>query len=157
MNAAKFVFEGFLPPTPAARRSRLQILSDERRTVVFYEAPHRIEMLLHDLVQIFGAARMATVARELTKKFETILTGTLETLAETLSEDDNQKKGEFVIVVSGVKADAVSDTHELERILNVLLEDLSLKQAVSTAVKLTKVKKNQVYRVAMVLSELKDA
>ena len=155
VNASKFVFEGFLSPSPVARRSRLKDLSEEKRTVVFYEAPHRIEGLLSDLLDTFGADRTATVARELTKTFETILAGTLAILSKTLSEDENHKKGEFVVVVSGRKSDVADDTHELERILSVLLEDMPVKQAVSTAVKLTKMKKNHVYRVAMALSSRK--
>ena len=156
INAGRFVFEGFLPADAGARRSRLQTLAGEPRTVVFYEAPHRIKTLLDDLVEIFGEGRTATVARELTKTFETILTGTLEELAEKVREDPNQRKGEFVVVVAGV-AEEVSDDQDLERILRVLLEELSVKQAVSIAVELTGEKKNRVYRMAMALSRDLDA
>ena len=145
--AGRFVFEGFLPPGAGLRRTRLRALSSEPRTVVFYEAPHRIKVLLQDLVEIFGAERGVTVARELTKTFETITTGTLLRLAQVVGEDEYQQKGEMVVVVAGA-SQVVEDEDELERVLQTLLEELSVKQAVSIAVKLTSQKRNKVYRLA---------
>ena len=147
INANQFVFEGFLPAASGARRSRLQTLTNESSTLVFYEAPHRIEALLGDLVEIFGSSRTATVARELTKSFETIITGSLSSLVEKLAADEHQRKGEFVVVVEG-SSELVSDDDETQRVLRLLLEDLSLKQAVLIAVKLTGEKKNKLYRLA---------
>ena len=94
-----------------------------------------------------GSSRTATVARELTKSFETIITGSLSSLVEKLAADEHQRKGEFVVVVEG-SSELVSDDDETQRVLRLLLEDLSLKQAVLIAVKLTGEKKNKLYRLA---------
>ncbi|HLP31614.1 MAG TPA: 16S rRNA (cytidine(1402)-2'-O)-methyltransferase, partial [Geothrix sp.] len=100
----RFVFEGFLPPKEGARRQRLEAMKDEPRTQVYFEAPHRVEETLGDLVRVFGADREAVVARELTKTFETIRRGTLAELAAWVAEDANQRRGEIVLVVAGAPA-----------------------------------------------------
>lgn len=147
----RFVFEGFLPSKSAARRQRLQALANETRTLVFYEAPHRIEDLLKDLIDLYGGERLATYVREMTKNFETIRHTNLNSLYEIIGEDPNQCKGEFVLMVHG--ADEIhhgeKDEIELRRVLNILLEELPLKQAVTLAVKLTRVKKNDIYALAL--------
>jgi 16S rRNA (cytidine1402-2'-O)-methyltransferase len=97
----RFVFEGFLPAKAAARRERLQQLAGEVRTLAFYESSHRIQDTLADLAQVFGPARPAVIARELTKLFETVLDGTLGELHAAVSADANQRKGEFVVLVQG--------------------------------------------------------
>jgi 16S rRNA (cytidine1402-2'-O)-methyltransferase len=102
----RFVFEGFLPAKAAARRERLQQLAGEVRTLAFYESSHRIQDTLADLAQVFGPARPAVIARELTKLFETVLDGTLEELHAAVSADANQRKGEFVVLVQGAGDDA---------------------------------------------------
>lgn len=151
INASRFVFEGFLPAAPGARRRRLQSLTSESRTLVLYEAPHRIEALLGDMVEIFGSERIATLARELTKSFETITTGPLSSLAHKLAGDEHQRKGEFVIVMEGA-SEVVTDLDETHRVLRALLEDLTVKQAVSIAIRLTGEKKNKLYRLATEIS-----
>ncbi len=147
----RFVFEGFLPSKSVARRQRLQALANETRTLVFYEAPHRIEDLLKDLIDLYGGERLATYVREMTKNFETIRHTNLNNLYEIIGEDPNQRKGEFVLMVHG--ADEIhhgeQDEIELQRVLNILLEELPLKQAVTLAVKLTRVKKNDIYALAL--------
>ena len=97
----RFAFEGFLPSKSAARRKRLQSLAAEARTLVFFESSHRIQDCLTDMEQVFGADRPAAVCRELTKQFETVLRGTLAAIRETVEQDENQRKGEFVVLVGG--------------------------------------------------------
>lgn len=150
LPADRFVFEGFLPSKDTARRQRLKELAQETRTLVFYEAPHRIEDLLKDLIEIHGGARLATYVREMTKNFETIRHGTLESLYKAVQTDPNQRKGEFVLMVQGASADNKNeDEIELQRVLNILLQELPLKQAVTLAAKLTQVKRNHVYTLAL--------
>ena len=107
----RFVFEGFLPAKQGARLARLQELQNDPRTLVFYEAPHRIEECLQDMVAVMGAERPATLARELTKTFETIIPATLGELHAKVQADENQRKGEFVLVVAGAqRSDAILDS-----------------------------------------------
>jgi 16S rRNA (cytidine1402-2'-O)-methyltransferase len=148
----RFVFEGFLPPKSAARRAALALLREESRTLVFYESPHRILESLADMVEVFGPAREAVLARELTKQFETVRAGTLGELQAWVTGDANQQRGEFVILVHGrsVTADAELDPG-VERVLSVLLEELPVSQASALAAKITGVKKNRLYDRALTL------
>jgi len=142
----RFVFEGFLPSKQAARRQRLQALATVTATLVFYESSHRICDSLRDMADCFGGEREASVARELTKTFETILHDTLNGLVERVSSDADQQKGEFVVLVQGAPARerAVIDT-ESERLLTVLLSELPLKQAAGLAARITGLSKNALY------------
>jgi 16S rRNA (cytidine1402-2'-O)-methyltransferase len=97
----RFVFEGFLPAKGAARRARLQELAAETRTLVLYESAHRIDDALEDLRTVFGGARRAVLARELTKLFETVRDGSLDELVAFVAGDANQRKGEFVLLIAG--------------------------------------------------------
>ncbi len=100
----RFVFEGFLPNKSAARSARLRELAHEPRTLLFYESSHRIRESLADMEHAFGADRRAVLARELTKKFETVLDGTFAGLRARLDADENQQRGEFVLIVEGAAA-----------------------------------------------------
>ncbi len=100
----RFAFEGFLPPKTAARRTRLQALVAEPRTLVFYESPHRLKETLADLVHVFGGSRRAVVARELTKLHETVYRETLAALAQSAEQDANMLRGECVLVIEGAPA-----------------------------------------------------
>ncbi|WP_132985982.1 16S rRNA (cytidine(1402)-2'-O)-methyltransferase [Luteimonas terricola] len=102
----RFAFEGFLPAKAGARRERLAALVGETRTLAFYESSHRIAESLADFRTVFGDARRAVLARELTKLFETVLDGTLADLHAAVEADANQRKGEFVLLVEGVGDDA---------------------------------------------------
>jgi 16S rRNA (cytidine1402-2'-O)-methyltransferase len=105
--------------------------------------------MLRDMVEIFGSRREATLARELTKRFETVYHGTLEALAARVAEDADTRRGEIVIIVAG-HADLEADgSDELERVLKVLLAELPLKQAVGLAVKLTGAPRNLAYELAI--------
>lgn len=98
----RFTFEGFLPAKRTARLSRLAELAEEERTLIFFEAPHRLEESLRDMVEVLGATREAALARELTKTFETIRLDILAGLMAWVAEDADQQRGECVILVRGV-------------------------------------------------------
>lgn len=146
----RFVFEGFLPAKPAARRSRLQQLADEARTLVFYESSHRIADCITDLCDVFGAEREAVVARELTKAFEQIEAGALVALKDWLAADSNHSRGEFVVLVQGAPAaDEAELTIEAQRVLTILLKELPVKQAAALAAEITGARKNALYQLAL--------
>ncbi len=147
---SRFCFEGFLPAKASARRKVLEKLCQETRTLIFYEAPHRIQETLEDLVASFGGEREAVFARELTKTFETIKRDTLSGLLSWLMADSNQSKGEIVLLVAGhaIKADN-EHIAEAERILNILLAELPLAQAVKLCVEITGVSKRFLYQYAL--------
>ena len=105
----RFVFEGFLPAKASGRRERLARLAGEARTLVFYESSHRIAESLADLAAAFGPERPAVIARELTKLFETVIDGTLASVLARVEADDNQRKGEFVVMVQGAGEDAEAE------------------------------------------------
>lgn len=146
----RFCFEGFLPNKSAARRRRLELLQQATPTLVFFEAPHRILATLTDMQAVFGADRQVVLARELTKRFETFLRGNLADVLQQVSVDVNQQKGEMVILVQGaVPKEENGIEAETERILKILLRELSVKQATSLAAEITGVKKNLLYKFAL--------
>lgn len=150
----RFVFEGFLPAKSSARRNRLEQLCGETRSLVFFESSHRIVDCLQDCQVVFGARRQAVVARELTKQFETIHSDTLEKLAQWVSDDPNQQKGEIVLLVQGqAETESHQVTPEAERILLVLLEELPIKKAAKLAARITGVNKRALYERALRLKE----
>ena len=119
----RFAFEGFLPAKQTARCNVLQSLVNETRTLIFYEAPHRILETLQDVAQIFGAEREVVLARELTKTFETIRGGAIGEMADWVASDTNQQRGEIVLLIHGAIAPAAKDMGtESERVMRVLLE-----------------------------------
>jgi 16S rRNA (cytidine1402-2'-O)-methyltransferase len=142
----RFVFEGFLPSRAAARRARLEGLREERRTLVFFEAVHRIEAALADLAAVFGGARPAALARELTKLHEAVYPGTLESLSARLGEAI-PLKGEFVLVVAGDATPVSGDMAEAQRVFAVLAAELPTGQAARLTAAITGVKRNAVYRL----------
>lgn len=146
----RFVFEGFLPAKHTARLKQLQSLQKENRTLIFYEAPHRITALLDDLLQAFGESRQAVLARELTKLYETVKGGALIELRDWLHADPNQQKGEFVVLVQGAE---ISDDETIKinarQILQTLLSELPVNQAVKLASKISGEKKNLLYAWAL--------
>lgn len=146
----RFTFEGFLPAKAAARRKRLQVLVDEPRTLVFYEAPHRLLETLADMAGIFGSGRRAVLARELTKTFETLHGDSLANLLAWAQADADQQKGEMVLVVEGA-GEAAVDEAEARRILGLLLQELPLGQACALAAKITGLKKKALYPMGLAL------
>lgn len=143
----RFVFEGFLSAKSTARRKRLETLSNETRTLVFYEAPHRILETLQDMSNIFGEAREAVLARELTKTFETIRRATLIDLFNFVNADADQSRGEIVLLVAGATQTEVVEemSEEVIQILKVLASELPPKQAANLAAKITGVAKRVLY------------
>jgi 16S rRNA (cytidine1402-2'-O)-methyltransferase len=150
LGVDRFGFEGYLPATDVQRRTRLERLVSDTRTLVFYEAPHRIEAAIEDLVAVFGAERQAAIARELTKRFETVHRDSLGGLLEWLRADADQRKGEFVIVVEGAAA-AAADAAELRRMLGILLAHLSVKDAAAVAAELTGRSRKELYAMCLEL------
>lgn len=148
----KFLFEGFLPAKKEGRRKRLLELKNFPHTLVFFEAPHRIKELLRDLTETFGAERVATYARELTKKFEAIRLSKLGSILDDLEKEIIPAKGEFIIMVAGASPTIHEPAlQEKERILKILLEELPVKAAVKVAVALTGLPKNTLYETALSL------
>lgn len=146
----RFAFEGFLPAKQVARCTQLRSLADDPRTLIFYEAPHRILETLQDMVEVFGPEREGVMARELTKTFETIKGDKVAELAAWVAADSNQQRGEIVLLVQGApKADSEAMSPEHQRVMKVLLEELPVKQAASLGAKLTGLKKNFLYDWAL--------
>ena len=147
-----FLFYGFLPASGSARRKALEILKAQAVTLVFYEAPHRIIESVVDMAAILGAERRITIAREITKTFETIYSCELSKAEAWLQADANQQRGEFVLLV---EAAAIKDAAEIPedtvRVLKLLLADLPLKQAVQLTTEITGEKKNVLYELALSL------
>ncbi len=145
----RFVFEGFLPAKQHGRQQRLDVLKQENRTMLFYEAPHRLLACLEDMQKVFGQQRRAVVARELTKLFETVLDGTISELIDRVVSDTNQQKGEFVLLVEGTSAESEDAGQNVLSTLDILLRELPLKQAVALAAEITGHKKNYLYQLAL--------
>ena len=141
----RFVFEGFLPAKAGARRERLQVLASEPRTVLFYESSHRIEEMLADAVQAFGGARPAVVARELTKLFETVLDGPLETLAARVAGEADQRKGEFVVLIEGAGDDVDARLAEGRRVYALLAREMKPSLAAKLAADITGAPRKSLY------------
>ncbi|MGH1448156.1 MAG: 16S rRNA (cytidine(1402)-2'-O)-methyltransferase [Pseudomonadaceae bacterium] len=147
----RFAFEGFLPAKASGRRQRLQALAAEPRTWMLYEAPHRLLECLEDMRDILGPERQVVLARELTKTFETIRGAPVGELVEWVRSDSDQQRGECVLVVEAMPArdEEAGLDPEAERVLDVLLEELPVKQAAALAAKITGQKKNRLYQLAL--------
>ena len=146
----RFAFEGFPPAKSAARRACFGRLAAESRTLIFYESPHRIIDSLADMAAEFGAAREAMVARELTKKFETLRAGPLGVLADWIARAETPRQGEFVVLVHGAEARAAAPAlPEAERVLKLLTAELPTSQAVDLAVGITGLPRNTLYKLAL--------
>jgi 16S rRNA (cytidine1402-2'-O)-methyltransferase len=149
-----WLFYGFLPAKPAARRKALQQLAGRPDALVFYEAPHRIEETVADLLAVLGGERTLLLARELTKKFEQLHACPLAQAPAWLAADDNHRRGEFVLVISAPEAvECDADAVEQRRVLEILLEELPLKQAAHLAARITGARKNALYELALTLKQ----
>lgn len=148
----RFCFEGFLPAKAGDRKARLRRVQHETATLIFYESPHRILESLQDMCEVFGSEREAVLARELTKTFETIHGASLGELCAWVAADDNQRKGEFVLLIHGAEPDQREEVAvSPEWVLTQLLGELPVKQAASLAAKITGEKKNRLYQLALEL------
>ncbi|WP_024678470.1 16S rRNA (cytidine(1402)-2'-O)-methyltransferase [Pseudomonas syringae] len=147
----RFIFEGFLPAKAVGRRAKLELVKEEPRTLIYYEAPHRILECLQDMELVFGADRHALLAREITKTFETLKGLPLGELRAFVEADSNQQRGECVVLVAGWTQPEEEDVigAEARRILDLLLEEMPLKRAAALAAEITGVRKNLLYQVAL--------
>jgi 16S rRNA (cytidine1402-2'-O)-methyltransferase len=147
LPTGRFVFEGFLPRKGSARTERLAALAVEPRTIVIYEAPHRIERTLADLAASFGAERRVAVARELTKMHEHVWRGTLGAAVEWAQDNP---PGEMVVVVDGAPEPRTADDDEIRRALRVELgAGSSARDAAATVASELGVARRRVYELAI--------
>lgn len=148
-----FYFAGFLPAKAAAREKRLQQLCSIDATLIFYESPRRILECLQSISLQFTAECPCVIAREITKKFETFYSGILGEVIQQLCDQPEQQKGEFVVMLHQSKDEATHQvSEEAKKILQVMLAELSVKQAASLTAKITGEKKNLLYQMALELS-----
>lgn len=148
LNTSKFVFEGFLDRDKKLRRSRLEEIKEEDRTIIFYESPHRIKDTLKDMLKILGN-RKISVNRELTKKYQEIIRTDIESIVELFNE--KEIKGEFVLIVEGFNGEKAiknnyEDLSEREYVITLIKEGLNKKDAIKTVCKERKLKKDVVYK-----------
>jgi len=142
----RFVFEGFLAAKASARRQRLAELAADPRTLIFYESGHRIVESLRDMGTVFGAQRQVVVARELTKVFETVLSGSLEEIGARVDADPNQQRGEFVVLIAGASGEDASATlAEGRRVFKLLCEEMPPARAARMAARITGAPRKQLY------------
>lgn len=149
----QFTFVGFLPSKAGQRDSQLSALLNSTATLVFYEAPHRIVETVAALTALFPASRKIVLARELTKLFEEIYRCDLPDANAWLAENVHRLKGEYVIVLEGATPDQNLEQIEARRVLSILLESCSVKQAAQLAAQLTGQKKNALYQLALDMNE----
>ncbi|MBK7115161.1 MAG: 16S rRNA (cytidine(1402)-2'-O)-methyltransferase [Proteobacteria bacterium] len=142
----RFCFEGFLPSRAAARRERLRTLAFETRTLVFFEAPHRIVETLEDMASAFGEERAACVARELTKMHESVYRGSIAQLLQIAREDANFERGEITLVVAGSSGpEATPDDAFVARAFDLISAELPPSRAAAVVAALTGRRKQDVY------------
>lgn len=148
----RFVFEGFLPRRAAVRAERLAALAAEPRTIVLFEAVHRMQETLAALIEAFGAGREAVVARELTKLHEQVTGGTLGALAAQLG-GEIPLKGEFVVLIAGSGEETTADERDARRVYRLLAARLSPRDAVALTAEITGLSRNAVYRLTRLPAE----
>jgi len=153
LDAPHFLFYGFLPNKSVARCKELKSLNEYPYTLVFYEAPHRILECVTDMLAIFGSEREIVLAREVTKLFESIHRCRLADVMAWLNSDENNVRGEFVVLISAAAERVEGLSADAEYVLSTLLQELPLKQAVQLAVKITGIGKNELYERALVLKK----
>jgi 16S rRNA (cytidine1402-2'-O)-methyltransferase len=158
LPTSRFCFEGFLAPRERERRARLAELASESRTLVFFEAPHRVAEMLSDLAAELGADRRAVVAREMTKTHETVYRGTLKELAALAQQEPNFQRGEITVVVDGAAEREATgvDTQLLRRAVDLLSKELPAGRAASIVAKLTGAKRSDVYALLTRTSRTPD-
>jgi len=149
----RFLFLGFPPAKGAACQQQLESLARETATLVFYESPRRLVATLEIALGVFGPERHTVVARELTKIHESIARGRLQDVLAEVGSDPNWQKGEIVLLFAGQQQVVDESTDHIIRVLQPLLAELPLKQAVGLAATITGARKNQVYDLAVRLRE----
>lgn len=146
----RFTFEGFLPAKNVGRTSRLEALREETRTMIFYEAPHRLLESVAAMRDVFGGARHAVLARELTKTFETIKGLPLAHLHDWIAADSDQQRGECVVLIAGFEQDTAAEVDlKSQDIMQLLMTELPIKKAAALAANITGLRKNVLYQWAL--------
>lgn len=156
LAADQFHFVGFLPARDKQRDTVLGLLKNSTATLVFYEAPHRIVETIASMVKAFGPDRRILIARELSKVFEQVHRCALSEALNWLSSDDNHQRGEFVLLVEASPAKDEAALDQALRVLDILLEECSVSQAAALTSRITGMKKNQLYEIALKRSEQSD-
>jgi 16S rRNA (cytidine1402-2'-O)-methyltransferase len=146
-----FMFAGFMPSRTSARQKWLQRWCFIPAPVVMFESPHRLLAAVKDLVQVCGAARLLTIARELTKRFEQVVTLPLGEAVAWLAEDANRSRGEFVLIVHQDAGSAITDDIDASTyvLLDALLETVSVRDAARIAAKVTGLPRDTLYALAL--------
>jgi 16S rRNA (cytidine1402-2'-O)-methyltransferase len=157
LAASQWLFCGFLPATASARAKEIERLRTFGCALVFYEAPHRIAATLDALAAVLGPERQLVIARELTKRFETIHRAPLGDAAAWLAADTNRKRGEFVLIVEPAARSPPAETESHDALLSALLAELPLAQSVRIAVAATAIPKNRIYERALALKKTNQA
>jgi len=146
----RFYFEGFLPAKSVQRRRRLEALAEQEVTLIFLEAPHRVAETLQDMLAIFGSEREVTLARELTKSFETIRRLPLEKMWSWVTDDVNQQRGELVLLLGPpAKQSATTVKEGALRILRLLSEELPPRKASALTAEITGARARDLYNLLM--------
>lgn len=149
----RFCFEGFLPVKMQAKHQALAALLLEPATSVFYESPRRIAQTLGDIVEVLGTERDVVLAKELTKTFETFYSGTAGECLEWLQADANHQRGEFVLMVAGIKLSQTEVSSEALSLLKLLMKELPLKKAAAITAEHFTLKKNVLYQLGLELNQ----
>lgn len=153
MASDRFCYEGFLPAKTKARCDTLRALTEEPRTLIFYESTHRLLDSLKDMVAVWGASRYVVLARELTKTWESIHGAPVGELLAWVQEDEVRRRGEMVLIVEGHQPDEGALPAEALRTLALLQQELPLKKAAALAAEIHGVKKNALYKYALEQAE----
>ncbi len=155
MPGHRFAYEGFPPRKSQARKALFESLKDEPRTLIFYESSHRVEETLRDAAEIFPHTRRVVIARELTKRYETLVETQIGEAASILAADPEMRLGEFVLLIEGASDRSTADelTHEQVRVLKLLLTENSLKTAVRLTVEISGARRELAYQAALRLSK----
>lgn len=149
LPTSRFVFEGFLPRNKKERKHRLSLLSEETRTIILYESPHRIEETLRELLEYLGE-RQAAAAREITKKYEEVIRGSLGEIIGFFEE--HPPKGEFTLIVAGadeLKAEAPGIDEITEELNRLISAGMKKKEAIKEVAGRFRIPKNEVYKISL--------
>jgi 16S rRNA (cytidine1402-2'-O)-methyltransferase len=151
----RFLFEGFPPRSGAARRSHFQGLLKQTATLIFYESSHRLADSLGDMVEVFGPARRAVLARELTKLHETFIDAPLAELHARVLEDENQQRGEMVVLLEGAGEEIIEPGADidLDQMMKLLLAELPVKRVAAVVSALTGLHRNDLYKRALAIKD----
>ena len=147
----RFVFEGFLPAKSAGRIARFKAVLDETATIIIYESSHRIMACLADIREAYGETRQVVIARELTKTFETVISGNASEILAVLEADHHQTKGEFVVMIAGAAKQKEELSSEVKLLAEKLSEYLPKKQAAKISAEIHNEKKNAIYQHLLTL------